>query len=284
MKFCLYGNPTIDVIVVKNTTRISHGGGVYYSALPLIQRGFNVEVYSALSPRLVDHPIARYIIKLQYSTRTNVFMLEYTNSERAVKVLEKAPPLYSWNTHRDLCYVVVNPVIGEVEISLLKLLRAKSRVLAVDIQGFVRTISTSGDVFLEPSGSVLDVLELADVVHADVNEAECLVKALGYHTTLSTSLSLLAKRVRGVLIITRGSNKITVIHSGVVKDIECENSYVALEKTGAGDYFLTVYLLNYLASGDAVDSVYKAHEEVTEWLKVRDKMLHHTPYYSTGEL
>ena len=283
MKFCLYGNPTIDIIITKSTVRVAYGGGVYYSALPLIQRGLNIEVYSALSPRLVDHPIIRYITKLQYSTRTNVFILKYMNGKRAVKILEKAPSLYPWNTHRDLCYTIVNPVINEVGTSLLKLLRVKSQVLAVDIQGFVRVASSSGEVFLEPSSEVLDIMELADVIHADINEVKCVIKALRHYTTLSTGLSLLARKMRGALVITRGSNKITVIHSGVVRDIECEDDYTALEKTGAGDYFLTVYFLNYLASGDAVDSVYKAHEEVTRWLKVRDRMLHRTPHHSTGE-
>lgn len=40
MKFCLYGNPTIDTIVTKEFTRIAYGDGVYYSALPLIKHGF----------------------------------------------------------------------------------------------------------------------------------------------------------------------------------------------------------------------------------------------------
>ncbi len=273
MKFCLYGNPTIDIIVTKEFTRIAYGGGVYYSTLPLIKYGFTVEVYSVFNVRLLEHPIAPYIVKSQYSTRVNIFNLEYTSSSRVVRVLEKAPAIYSWNSHKDYCYSVINPVIGEVDISLLKLVRVKSQIIALDIQGFVRTTNNSGVVVLKPSSEALEALKLADVVHADLEEALCLVKEYG---DLRRGLGKVTEKARGIVITTSGSSKILVAYQGIVRDVEVSSDYIAIEKTGAGDYFLTTFLLKYMNSGDLLESIHRAHEEVTKWLMSRDRELHRT--------
>ena len=233
-------------------------------------------MYSVMSPRLVSHPIAEYITRLQYSTRTNIFVLNYTSEKRFLKLLEKAPPIYPWNTHQDPCYVIANPVIGEVGVSLLRVLRTKSEVIALDLQGLVRSVTSSGDVVLTPHSEALDALRLVDVVHADVEEAECLVRGLG-ETSLQRGLSAITRTSRVVILITRGLGEITVAYGGLVRDVVVDVEYVAREKTGAGDYFLSVYLLHYLASNDLVESVYRAHEDVTEWLIERDRVLHRAP-------
>jgi len=254
-----------------------HGGGVYYSAIPITQRGLDLEVYTVLSPSLINHPVVKYAVKSQYSTRTNIFILEYTGSSRVLRVLEVAPPIYQWNTHSELCYTIVNPVMGEVDISLLKLLRAKSLLIAVDIQGFIRAVNSNGLVFLKSSSEAISVLELADIVHADTEEATCLARCIGDNLPVERALSKLSKYSRGVLLVTSGSNKITVVHRGEVRIVEVEDKYRAVEKTGAGDYFLTEYFINYITSNDIVESVHRAHKEVTKWLIIRDKVLHHAP-------
>lgn len=277
MKFCLYGNPTIDIIITNSESRVSYGGGVYYSSIPLVKRGFNIEVYSVMSPRLLKHPVVEYIVKSQYSSRTNIFILTYKGDTRRLSVLEKAPLIHHWNSHGELCYTLVNPVISEVDTSLLKLLRGKSLLLAVDIQGFLRVISETGEVLLKPASEALEVLELADIVHADIEEVKCLVKSYGENTNLNSALRSLTRLSRAMLIVTRGLDNITIASRGVVIDVQVDNTYKALEKTGAGDYFLAEYLVHYLLSGDAVESAYKAHEEVTKWLKSRDIVLHRAP-------
>jgi len=273
MKFCLYGNPTIDVIITKEFKRVTYGGGVYYSALPLIKRGFTIEVYSVFNTRLIKHPIASYIVKSQYSSRTNIFNLEYIDNSRVIRVLEKAPAIYSWNSHEDYCYTVVNPVIGEIDISLLKLVRTKSQIIALDIQGFVRDINTKGIIFLKPIPHIFEALMLADIIHADLEEALCLVSG---HGDLRRGLSMITREARSIVVVTSGSTRILIAHQGVVREINVSGEYTAIEKTGAGDYFLTAFLLEYLNSNDPFESVYKAHMEVTEWLMNRDRELHRT--------
>jgi hypothetical protein len=283
VKFCLYGNPTIDVVNTGVESRVSHGGGVYYSSMPLLKRNFNIEVYSAISPRLLKHPVIAHTVKLQYSSRTNIFVLTYSGNTRSISVVERAPPLYHWNSHKDLCYTIVNPVIGEVDVSLLKLLRVKSQLLAVDMQGFLREVGENREVVLRPSIKALEVLELTDIVHVDIEEAWCLVSKYAAGNSFNEALSMLTRRSRAILVVTRGLDKITIARSGSVIDIEADKSYKAIDKTGAGDYFLAEYLVQYLSSGDIIESACKAHEEVTQWLKSRDLLLHRAPYYSMGE-
>jgi len=51
------------------------------------------------------------------------------------------------------------------------------------------------------------------------------------------------------------------------------SDYIAVEKRGTGDHFLTTFL-KYMNTGDLLGSIYRAHIEVTKWLMSRE--LHRT--------
>ncbi|MEM4061828.1 MAG: sugar kinase, partial [Desulfurococcaceae archaeon] len=140
-KFCVYGNPTIDVIELETSEKyVAYGGGAYYSSLPLLEAREEVSIYSVYSPLLVKHPVSRFLVKKQYSPRANIFILEYKHGTRRIKVLDVAPPLYPWNVQEEECYAIVNPVLGEVGVGILKELSCRSPAVAMDVQGFLREV------------------------------------------------------------------------------------------------------------------------------------------------
>lgn len=275
MKICIYGNPTIDYIRDKDgNTRFAYGGGVYYSSLPFLQRGYHVEVYSVYSPMIVKHPITSHIVKQQYSARTNIFILDYTRFSRSILVLEKSDNLYHWNIHSGECMSIVNPVLGEIDISLLKLIRTKSSTLSVDAQGFLRE-TRSNIVRLVYEPAVLSLFEIADVVHMDKEEFNVLFTHVGKHLFYN-----LAKRLRGVLVVTDRPNKVMVFSKSNLREISFGDGVFFEHKTGAGDYFLSSYIIHYMKFMDEEEAVYQAHEETSRWLSTRLQEVSSHPHHS----
>ncbi|MEM4481658.1 MAG: sugar kinase [Desulfurococcaceae archaeon] len=264
-RFCIYGNPTIDLISIgKVKEEAAHGGGSFYSAIPLIERNLKVEVYAAYSHRLISHPISAYINVKQYSSTANIFKIEYLGSTRRIRALELAPSIYPWNMHEGQCYSIVNPVIGEVSISTLKGIKCGSELLAVDLQGFLRRVR-EGELVLDSTPEAMIALEVPDVIHADLEE----FLALTLSSNLKDATEKISKRLKGVMVVTIRPNKSILISSSAVKSIDLPVDYVAENKTGAGDYFTSTYFYYYLLKGDEENAAYLAHEHTTTWLRKR---------------
>ena len=275
-KYCIYGNPTIDLIKLRNQPEyISHGGGSFYSALPLIEKNIDVEVYAVYSDLLVEHPISKYIVKQQYSSRVNVFRLEYENDTRQISIIDTAPPIHPWNTHSDLCYSIVDPVLGEVTIPVLKAIQVKSILIAVDLQGYLRKLRDN-KIIIEQTPESIQVLELSDIVHLDIEEYHALLKEQG-------GIASIRKHLKGVMVVTIRPNKSIIIQSREerFRILEIQEDFIAIDKTGAGDYFLSQLFYYYIESNDVEEAIYKAHEYTTLWLKKRSiKPPHRTHYRS----
>lgn len=266
MRVCIYGNPTLDIIIhVDHEKTISYGGGVYYSSIPFLERGFNIEVYSVLSPLIHGHPIRRYIVLRQYSARTNIFLLDYTGSHRRIYVLERSDKLAYWNIHDDICISIVNPVLGEMDTTHLRYIRMRSTLLAVDIQGFIRSVS-NGKIIHTCESDVLNVLREADIIHMDREEYDFL------RSILANLYSIDMQRVvKGVILITERPNKISLITRDYRRDLTTDLDSRVIDKTGAGDFFLSSFVIHYLKEMNYEESAYKAHIDTSRWLMSRDK-------------
>lgn len=266
--FCIYGNLTIDFIKrPEGLEYVNYGGGPHYSSLPLLEKNVEVELYSVYSPLLELHPSSKYIKRAQYSTQANVFRLEYAGSTRKIYVLSRAPPLYDWNVQLDECYAIVNPVLGEVTVNLLKNVRQRSEILAVDVQGFVR-VCKNGEIALKQTTSALAVISSSDIIHADLEELMALVDCYNVNEAAFKA----SKLIRGVFLVTIRPRKVMLITSENFKVCELQNAYVAVDKTGAGDYFLAAYVYYYVKSNDEIEAIFKAHEQTVKWLKNRDNL------------
>ncbi len=265
MNFCIYGNPTIDIIEYSDgSTTIAYGGGVYYSSLPLLTRGFNIEVYAVRNPLIINHPVYKYITGSQYSTDVNIFLLKYSNHERKLQLYRRAPPIHESNTHNGLCSVIVNPVAGEITPNLLKTLRVKSSILALDIQGFIREV-VNNEVLLKPKPEAYIAIQQADIIHMDLNELQVLVNT----SNPVQGASSLTKYTRGIIVVTNRPNRFIIGFNGVVRELVVNEEYTTSDKTGAGDYYLASYTVHYMETLDPVESVYRAHEDTSRWLKSR---------------
>ncbi|MEM4717782.1 MAG: hypothetical protein QXE81_03365 [Desulfurococcaceae archaeon] len=268
MRYCVYGNPTLDIIYENNKPPYtSHGGGSYYSTLPLLVHGVKPEVYAVYSRVLVDHPVSSYIVKQQYSSRANIFVLEYRGLHRDLKILEVSENILDWNTHIGICNAIVNPVIGEISINLVKKIRLSTEILSIDIQGFIRDhVNTEIRLIYKPD--VLFLFELADIIHTDQDEYNALMEISNFAIR-----EKIHKTLRGSLVITSPPNKAVLITRHKTRYLEFEDNYIAFQRTGAGDYYLGAYTYYYYKSMDEEEAAYKAHDETSRWLRHRDKGL-----------
>lgn len=273
-KICIYGNPTIDIIELENNeVMVTYGGGSYYSSQPLIERSIDIEVYAVYSPLLSGHPVSKYIVKTQYSTNVNIFKLIYRGLERELILLDKAPSLYPWNMGMDCEYSILNPVIGEIDIGLLKNTRSMSVSIAVDIQGFLR--ERNGDrIYLKRNPIVLSVIEWADVIHMDIDE----YRVLSGTSNVEDAFKQISKHLKGIIVVTEKHSAMLIRPNGY-EIYGFEEKYNAINKTGAGDYFLSTYFYEYITRHDEEDALFKAHIETVNWLRNRDLAArsHRTP-------
>jgi len=265
-RFCIYGNPTIDIIKLEGRVEyVAYGGGSYYSSLPLLERGFEVRVYGVYTPLLVNHPISRFMDKKQFSTKSTIFVLEYMGNTRRLRVYEASPPIYSWNMHAGLCYTIVNPVLGEVDLNLLRAVRLRSAALALDVQGFIRE-AVNGAVVTAPRAEVFEALSQADVVHMDLEECQ----SIGGSRDIERSAKVLARFLRGAAVVTIPPDQVVILENSTLKRVKFDEAPLVRDSTGSGDYFLALFFVYYSTLLDAEEAAFKAHEGTTKWLIERE--------------
>jgi hypothetical protein len=266
-RVCVYGNPTVDVIVTSRGVAVRTGGGVYYTALSLLDEGVKPEVYS-VGPHwlFLVNGLMEFKVNPSYSTSSMVFRITYLDTERVMEVAEMSPQLSSVDEHSGLCYTVVNPVLGEVTPSLLKSLRIKSIVLAGDVQGFVRE-RRLGPLALRGSRDVRELVGVFDVLHMDAAE----LLALTASSSKDEALGKLRKLLRdGYVVVTEGFKPPVVVHREGFEVVGRERVRVG-DKTGSGDYFLARLFVGVVEGLPVKEAVEYALEETDKWLLERDR-------------
>jgi hypothetical protein len=263
----IYGNFTLDEIIIDNmveTRRI--GGGAYYSTKPFINDPmFNFKIHTICNPyiNMIEEEYLEHIVCEAYSTHINLFTLIYRGEDREIIVHEKLPSLPVNALIDNRSYIIANPVLNEINISLLKKIRHNSKLLAIDIQGFIRRIYNNTVVLVRDS-IVKQVLGTGNIVHLSMYEAKKLV-GINY-----IDLNILTKyfskiNSETIYIITRDEKPPIVIHGGKYS-ILGDTKPRTIDRTGAGDYFLASFVKEYILTNDITQATIKAHDNTSNWL------------------
>ncbi len=183
-----------------------------------------------------------YTIHNNPSKCTTKFHHEIHHEYRTMYVNSLANPLD--NFFMDLekaknCFI--SPVFHEIKPKTV--LKAKSEydgIVAGDIQGFIRNKDREGKIsknFQDPF--LQDLIKKLDIVKYSINE----VKGATHKTSLKDILSSLPKN--NIQIITMGNRDL--IYSNRGKHFKLTPPNVKeLDPTGAGDVFMTAFLLKYI--------------------------------------
>jgi sugar/nucleoside kinase (ribokinase family) len=177
------GNYTKDTIVTRAGTRQVDGGGYSYAAHAARLAGIRVAAVTRLASddRGVATPLREKGIDVfTHDSPTSTLMrLEYPTAnvdERILTVAAVAEPIGAQHVAHlsSRAFLVSASVRGEVPLTVLRLLRERTELLALDVQGYVRVVTGEGRLRYEPWPEQAEVLALVDVLKTDAVEAEFL--------------------------------------------------------------------------------------------------------------
>ncbi len=266
-KICIYGNYVLDRIFYKGIflgERI--GGGIYYSSLPLIEEGLKPKLYTVLNPitssQLSSNNMLEYVTPVDHDKLPNIFNLYYINDRRIITVEYLTKKI---NKSYDACeYTILNPVLDEIPLYILKIHRVNNKLLVGDIQGFIRMIDEHGRITYKSIEEVLEIFNYLDIVHMSIDEALTIT-----HGELNL-LTRITQYSKTCIVVTRGVEPPLIISNNKIsttRNNECEK--ISGETTGAGDYFLAKLLINYINTWSIDYAVEKAFIETCKWVERR---------------
>jgi len=247
----LIGHIVIDTIVRGPRRWQSLGGTVVYGAMTALRHEARPLIVSKVGEDFPDEYLLFLSrngvdishVRVARGYPTTRFKLTYRNDERELVLQSRAGDI----TAQDVGLVdlegkvaIVGPVIGEVTLDALQLVRSRAALTAVDLQGYLRVGEVKSTVRLARTDAALAALAYADVVHADASEAEALTglpppEAAAWMAASGPKVALVTLGHSGAYVSTR---------EGTLFVPPFEVPQVA-ETTGAGDVFLTVFTIEY---------------------------------------
>lgn len=236
--YVVVGNFTIDYIDGAKRP----GGPGYYSGIALALLGAKVYIlgYAGMDyPRDILEKVKKLGVNLSLismDSPTTVFVLEYTDLQtRVLRLLSRSPRIRIEEGYRALGNVevsIVNPVAGEVSLKDLNYIRKKTRILTIDVQGFIRVIESDGQVRHRWDHSLLDELGVADIIHVEEGEASDISKE-----PIEAAIKL--SEYANIVALTMGPRGSIIAYEGFVYYIGVPKIYHG-DETGAGDVYTAV--------------------------------------------
>jgi sugar/nucleoside kinase (ribokinase family) len=181
--FITVGNYTKDTIDSAAGTRHVDGGGYNYAAHAAALLGLRVAAVTrrAAEDSVVTAPLVAAGIDVfaTDSPSSTLMRLEYPTAnvdERILTVAGVADPIGKAELHglSAHTFLVTASIRGEVTLDTVRLMKERSRTLALDVQGFVRTVGPGGRLQYEAWPERDAVLALVDILKTDAVEAEFL--------------------------------------------------------------------------------------------------------------
>lgn len=176
------GNYTKDTIVSPTGTKYVDGGAVNYAAHAAARLGMNVAVVTRLAKE--DDRVVEKFVQAgidcypTYTPQSTILKLEYPTTDPDIRTLSvtgtagtiSAGDVENINAR---AAVIGSSLRGEVGMDVVRKLKDKNMLVAVDMQGFVRVLR-GVELKYEPWEEMQSTLAQVDVVKSDAVEAEFL--------------------------------------------------------------------------------------------------------------
>ncbi len=179
----IIGNYTKDTIVSASGTRHVDGGGFNYGAHVAAMMGLKVATITRLAKE--DSRVVDALVKLgvevfpEFTPKSTLMRLYYPTSNVDERILSVASIAGAFTPAQveDIeakIFLINASTRGEVTLEVIKHLRKKETLIAVDVQGFVRIITSDGTLKNEAWPEKREVLSQIDILKTDAVEAEML--------------------------------------------------------------------------------------------------------------
>ena len=245
----LIGNPTYDTLSMNEKTVQALGGTVWYAALFLAGLGQRVAVIG-IGDDKIKRRLARGGVDVRhFSNAGPVTVFENTYSAGIRK--QRAWP--GGDIQRadvpqaafDATGLLVGPVLREVDPAIMR--TSRSGCLMLDAQGFLRQLSTAGDVILRMTPEAETALRHCDILKVDTREAAVITST----SDGETAVRVLHRMGPKTVIITRGADGALVYDGACFTQITAPEVDV-VDPTGAGDVFSAAFLVRYITHGNLI--------------------------------
>ena len=233
MRILILGSLTIDYIDGEEKP----GGPALFCSMACMALGYDYYCYGVI-PRKYrwETPKGEFL-----EGEGPVFQHIYKGERRLSKLIGIPPRIGGEVVLEDYDLAIISPVFGEFEMSLLN--NVVTHIpSAIDIQGFVRTADDKGNIkYKAANRETYGILQKARILHVSEDEYE-----------------VMENIPRGIIVVVTYGSRGCHIYLGEEK-IYVPAYRVRGDPTGAGDFFTTILMAQYIVTGDILEStVYAA--------------------------
>jgi len=271
--YIVVGHLTIDIIEIAGESHRSLGGSVAYGSVAAKMYGHEPLALSKVGEDFPEEYIlllAKYGVDVSGIRRvgggSTIFKLIYHGSSRDLFLMNTCEKIFSKDIEdlEDIEATHIGSVFNEIPLETVKYLARKSRLTAIDIQGYIRRVDDDRRVVFEASDKVWDLMSHVDIIHAEQQEAFIVTG----HMNPVDSASRIFERSRAISAVTLGEGGSIIACSEGVYRIPAIKPERTLDPTGAGDIYTAILLLS-LSEGE--DLLYSgALASVASSLSVED--------------
>ena len=258
MDIVVVGHLSRDLIITPKTDREALGGGTAYAMLAPSLNAFDAGIISKVGEDF-EH---EYWNTLESSglvltglrksgSKSTRFVNKYDTMGNRVQnveaLAEPITPADFSDLHLDANIIHFSPLTArEIDIDCIRLAQSNAKVTSIDVQGYVRSIDSSGIVKPRKWIERDEILRLVDVAKFHESElkttldAESELSAASQILNLGPRIVLVTHDTQGSVIYTRDS-QIT---------IPLVSANAQVDSTGCGDVYAIGFLLEYMRSSN----------------------------------
>ena len=250
MKFLVIGNLTKDVIRNKREEKIDFGGAASYCSITAKKLGCETHVLTRGNHELNDWiktlEKLGINVELQESENLTCFVNDYRWGERKQYVYRDAGKI-DFKDFGKVDVTHLGPVLNEVTVDCVKEARKNSKIVSLDVQGFVRSLKDK-EVIKKFWDERENFLKYVDLVKISSCEIDSVSKKKNYEDVFDELKSFGLK----VIELTLGQEG-SIIASEEIHTIPAYKTTL-VDKTGSGDVFAAAFAIKYFETGDAIES------------------------------
>lgn len=258
MDIVVVGHLSRDLIITPETKNEALGGGTAYAMLAPSLNAFDAGIISRVGEDFEQEywktlgSSGLGLTGLRKSgPKSTRFVNKYDTRGNRVQMVEAlAEPITTADfsdLHLDANIIHFSPLTaGEIDIDCIRLARSNAKVTSIDVQGYIRSIDSSGMVIPKNWIERDEILGLVDVVK--FNESE-LKMALDAESELSAASQILSLGPRIVLVTHDRKGSIIYTRDSQIT-IPLVSANTQVDSTGCGDVYSIGFLLEYLRSSN----------------------------------
>jgi sugar/nucleoside kinase (ribokinase family) len=235
----------------------SLGGTVTFSSLAAARLGAKVAIVSKVGPDFRDDHLlvfARSGIDIsgvkKVESPTTKYRLRYSGEERELTLLSRCEPIGLDDISQlygNVKAIHLGPIAGEISIETINEVAEWKNVVLLDLQGVIRKFSKRGEVSIERSKRLPEVVEKVTIVKSALREGETVTNVSGSEKVAKSFLEMGCR----IVIVTLGAQGSYVSTSGGESVfIPAIKPRKVMDYTGAGDAYAGSFLAEYLSTKD----------------------------------